>query len=36
MGKHPDRIPGELGDLFKLAKAFESFMLNKTPDAAAQ
>lgn len=31
----PTGIPCELGDLVKLAKAFEDFMLNKTPDAAS-
>jgi hypothetical protein len=31
----PTGIPSELGDLIKLAKSFEDFMLNKIPDAAA-
>lgn len=31
----PTGIPNELGDLAKLAKSFEDFMLNKIPDAAA-
>jgi hypothetical protein len=31
----PTGIPDELGDLVKLSKSFEDFMLNKTPDAAA-
>jgi hypothetical protein len=31
----PTGIPGELGDLLKLARSFEDFMLNKIPDAAS-
>jgi hypothetical protein len=31
----PTEIPSELGDLVKLAKAYEEFMINKRPDSAA-
>lgn len=31
----PTGIPDELGDLVKLAKSYQDFMVNKTPDAAA-